>query len=505
MEHAMSEYVCFSVKFLDSRFHGRCDGGEPEWPPSPLRFFQALVAANSDQIGSKEDFMRAMKWLEKQPAPIIIAPRYELGAPYCLSVPNNVMDLVGKAWARGNYFASGDANPATHRTMKNVKPIRMVEGDTIHYLWQLNQTACDSGKIQTLIDAAKRIVALGWGIDLVIVNGRKINSASLNSYPGECWQPYTSNAVRSLRVPISNTFDALLRNYDLFLKRIKGSSFMPVNPLSQFEFVDYARSTDPEKRPFAVFELRHDDGSFCSYPQRKLVHIAGMIRHLAGELMSQSPPPGVDEDWVERYVVGHRKEGDLHHRQFSYLPLPSIGHQHADQLVRRVMISAPAGDDAWLEHLAKRVGGRRLKPEHRDAFGANGPPTLVLIQNDKLVESYTRAASKWASVTPVVLPGHDDRRQGKTRRLIEAALAQSGIEQPCEFEWSPFSLFRKSLSAHKYDKDKQPTGYIRPDHLMTYTAVHVKLRFTSDLNVPGPLSIGAGRHCGLGIFAGLER
>jgi hypothetical protein len=27
-----------------------------------------------------------------------------------------------------------------------------------------------------------------------------------------------------------------------------------------------------------------------------------------------------------------------------------------------------------------------------------------------------------------------------------------GIDQPCEFEWSAFSRFPKSLSAHKYDR-----------------------------------------------------
>jgi len=129
---------------------------------------------------------------------------------------------------------------------------------------------------------------------------------------------------------------------------------------------------------------------------------------------------------------------------------------------------------------------------------------MVRVQNDKMVRRYTKATGIWASVTPVVLPGHNDRKHDKTRRLIKAALSQSGIKQPCEVEWSPFSHFPKSFSAHKYDRDKQPIGYIRPDHLATLTAVHLKLRFGNALSVPGPLSIGAGRHCGLGILAGIE-
>ncbi len=101
-------------------------------------------------------------------------------------------------------------------------------------------------------------------------------------------------------------------------------------------------------------------------------------------------------------------------------------------------------------------------------------------------------------------PGHDDHKPEKTRKLIEKALQQSGIEQACEFEWSAFSYFPKALSAHKYDRQKRPTGYIRPSHLLNHTAVHLKLRFNNDVKVPGPLSIGSGRHCGLGLMAGID-
>jgi len=84
------------------------------------------------------------------------------------------------------------------------------------------------------------------------------------------------------------------------------------------------------------------------------------------------------------------------------------------------------------------------------------------------------------------------------------ALIQSGIEQPCTFEWSAFSQFPKSFSAHKYDKDKRPIGYVRPDHLRNQTAVHLKLKFADDVKVPGPLTLGAGRHCGFGLMVGID-
>jgi len=226
-----------------------------------------------------------------------------------------------------------------------------------------------------------------------------------------------------------------------------------------------------------------------------------------------SPPPGIEkheawkdaDDWVLRYVAGHRPEGETDHRQLSYLPLPSIGHEHADQNVRRVMIAAPHGDERWLEHVARRLAGQQLIPKRGDEFGDAGPPTLVRVRRDNVARCYTQPANRWASVTPVILPGHDDKKPAKRLKLIRKALHDAGIEQPCEFEWSAFSRFRKSYSAHKYDKrgsNKGKIGYFRPDHLLSQTAVHLTVRFQQ--RVPGPLTIGAGRHCGFGLMAVID-
>lgn len=495
----MVEYLRISATFLDQRFHGRGDRSEPEWPPSPLRLMQALVAANADQITPGSRLVGALRWLEAQDPPLIITPRAREGAPYRLSVPNNAMDRVGKAWSKGNYFGSNDANPATHRTMKAVRPVNMVDGDTVHYLWRIRDES--SASLNILTSAANGLVALGWGIDLVVGSGGRASSPDVNGLSGERWSPTSSTAPVALRTPRQGTLDDLERRHRAFIERLGPDGFAPVPPLTRFDMTGYRRPTDPLTRPCVVFELRHDDGSFCAYSQRKLVHIAGMTRHVARRAMLHSPPSGVDAQWVDRYVLGHQPDSHAPHRRFSYLPLPSIGHPHADQAVRRVMIAAPPGDGAWLEHLARRLAGERLVPEGENTFGEKGPPTLVRVYKDAVARQYTETANRWASVTPVILPGHDDRKPAKTRRLIEAALAQSGVELPCSFEWLPISRFRKSFSAHKYDQDKRPIGYIRPDHLQTQTATHLTITFDNAVEAPGPVAIGAGRHCGLGLLA----
>jgi CRISPR-associated protein Csb2 len=495
----MVDFLDISVTFIDPQFHGRGDGGEPEWPPSPLRLMQALVAANADQVGSGGELDAALRWLERQPPPTMVTPNHAKASPYCLSVPNNAMDLVAKAWAKGNYFGTRDSNPATHRTMKTIQPTRMLDSDTVHYLWPVETH--DSATVQTLAEAAAKLVALGWGIDLVVGRAERLSSNDLQSLSGHRWTASPSGST-PLRTPKAGTLDNLIRKHDDFLTRIGQDGFCPVPPLRDLDITRYRRDDEPLGSPYRTFELRNTDGTRFRYSHRRLIHLAGMVRHLAIRAMTQAPPAGVPDNWVEQYVAGHAAPGDEDHRQLSYLPLPSIGHPHADPGIRRVMIAAPTGDDRWLDYIARQLTGRALEPESQGPKFPGDPPILQPVKSDPVIRQYIQPSAVWHSFTPVILPGHDDHKPRKTRSLIERALLQSGIDQPCQFEWSAFSKFPKSYSAHKYGKDKRPQGYYRPDHLMTQTAVHLTLRFENNLRVPGPIAVGAGRHCGFGLMVG---
>jgi CRISPR-associated protein Csb2 len=341
-----------------------------------------------------------------------------------------------------------------------------------------------------------------WETDLTGAQDLKVWAGTMESFgilgeqvatlDGHRWQ-LTPVGGTPLRVPTEGTLDVLMRKHEAFLNRLSSDGFRPVSPLKMFRVRGYRRDDEPLQRPYRVFELRRTDGSRrFRYPHSKLVHIAGMVRHLAFKAMNASPPSGLGNEWVENYVAGHATEASPEHRQLSYLPLPSVGHPHTDPGVWRIMIVAPVGDDAWLDHVARHLAGQMLEPLRGDEFAGREPPLLVPVRNK--IARFTTPANTWASVTPVILPGHDDRKPEKGSKLIKKALAQSGIEQPCEFESSPFSRFPKALSAHKHDRDKRPSAYIRPDYLLTQTAVHLTLRFKDGLKIPGPLAIGAGKH-----------
>lgn len=494
-------YLQITVRFLDERYHGLlARSGPPEWPPSPFRMFSALVAGAAQRNELENGAGDALCWLQglcRERPPMIIAPRSRTGNAIVRYGPDN-----------DDKFHS---NPEACRSAKPTMPtLMLLEPDAepeVHYLWDVAEIV--NAPIGYLRKAARHLTRLGWGIDMAFADARFVHRSEIQSLKGIRWHPKPGlwREVGMLRVPTvdkdvgDDTLSDLKHCHGAALSRLEhGEARKHANKPRVFDRVFYSSLERPIGRPYAVFELRQDNGSFCRYLQRKLVHIAGMVRHLAKELMLKSPPSDVGENWVERYVVGHRDRNTEEHRQFSYLPLPSIGDEYADQSVRRVMIAAPVGDDAWLEHLADRLAGRQLRPENGNEFGEQQPPTLVRVYRDKVAQRYTGAANQWASVTPVILPGHDDRKRAKTRKLIEAALVQSGIEQPCGYEWSAFSGFRNSLSAHKYDRNKGANFYL-PPYLQSRSVIHLTLTFKDELKVPGPLVIGAGRHCGFGLMA----
>ncbi len=492
--------LLLSVRLLDDRFHGLAANGErPNWPPSCFRLFQAIVAGNAQGEFVPSNVVEALKWLEALPPPVIIVPASKAGRFTLTYVLNNTDNRS--------------------RTQKFLRPTLLNGDRLIEFAWQYDTSEnWAQMHARALIDAVRHIRAFGWGIDLAVGHGviqehlPKPCESRFQFFPRE--SPDASGI--EIRVPIKGSMDSLTECFKQYLGRFESSDSTLLEsggPL--YQPWPYIAGTS---RSYVVFRLVDEDDDTVAYPHGRLIHIAGMVRHLAIELMKQNPPRELHgrsaEQWIEQYVAGHKaldsESALLHHNQFSYVPLPSLGHAKTDPAIRRVMIVAPLGDEAWLEHLKTLLDGQSLSPLRNTPI----PPgtQLQLIppnRKDGVRNSYTRASRKWASFTPVILPGHDDRKPEKTRKLILKALAQSGIDQPCEFEWSAFSDFPKSYSAHKYVRDdnaeggKRRIGYIRPDHLLDQTAVHLRLTF--DHEVPGPLTIGAGRHCGFGLMAAVDR
>src|SRR5690606_3292574 len=108
----MGRSLCITVRFLQPFSHGRGEVGEPEWPPSPLRMFQALVQSSAARWNERRrlDYaVPALTWLAAQGAPSIVAAEGVVSErPYRLYVPDNVADKVAKSWSGGREESIAD-------------------------------------------------------------------------------------------------------------------------------------------------------------------------------------------------------------------------------------------------------------------------------------------------------------------------------------------------------------------------------------------------------------
>lgn len=472
----MQHYLVISIRFLDGRYHGRTDDGRAsEWPPSPMRLFQAMVAGAKARWSDAR--VAAFEWLERRNPPLAIAPDAEEGRSILTYVPNN-------------------NDPGTNiRTAKSIRPRLLKTDRLVEYVWPLEADGDDLIHAETLASCARHVRALGWGIDLAIGNGQITDQLPVPNPARRTYRP-VPNDVRAgsldLRVPAPGSIASLERVYAGSLSRFATPGTLTIEAdRSVFATVSYSASSH---RPFCAFRFVRDEDDPAAYRPAHIKQIAGQLRHLAAAAAMQS---GIDRAVIDGMIHGHPTEGP----RLSILPLPSVGHRHVDGLIRRVAFVEPFGSDGALcEALSKALQGKTLAFE-----GACGcaPAELDRIgRGDPVVRHYRNESRAWASTTPVLLPGHNERRQQRrdhvksierAQALVCKSLQQAGIDTPAEVTIDQVPFWPGTLHARQYDpRDKLA-------HLPRY---HVLIKF--DRPISGPLSIGAGRHVGFGILAGCD-
>ncbi len=477
----MNRYLCISITFLDPFFHGRLSADEPEWPPSPYRLYQALLAGAKTGCHKREwgDAKRqAFRWLQDQKPPLILAPSIRRSLGYTLFVPNNDSDKI--------------LNRQDRLTTKVVRPSRLMDEAPLSYLWKIqdHEWAQSRQNVEILCEEARHILAFGWGIDMVVGNGRVLDHREVAELPGVRWTPragHPSSNTSVRRVPKHGTLDDLETCYESFVESIKGKVYRAPQEARVFDRVIYIQDSQLPPRPYVAFELRDERHKWVQRRQVASMEVAAMLRHQAcqaAKLDSHNFPGG-----SELYVAGHAGNREETPERFSYIPLPTIGHPHADGLIRRVLIAEPHGSNGshaqWAE---SRLRNRELNDD------AGAPRGILVAQrrHDDVLDAYVRAAQSWFSVTPVILPGYDDGKHTKAEKLVMKAIVQAGISFECVEEIS----IRK---APHWPGSQHPKQYLRPSYLNHLPGWHVLIRFREA--VYGPIVIGAGRHCGLGVFA----
>jgi CRISPR-associated protein Csb2 len=514
----MAAYLRISFWMLDERFHGRGSGSALEWPPSPFRAWQALVASAEalERSGQHAGEVEAVRALEDAPPPLIVAPRSAEGRRVPTYVPNNDGDLVGRS--------RGSTSFADLRTAK-VVATRHLDDARITYLWPA-AVADSPERLESLRRAARSVSYLGWGMDLAVADADLCDQNELAALTGERWvpRPFGPNA---LRVPATGSLDDLEHRHREFSARMDGALLSPPAPPSVYRRYSYQREVVGVASSGPTFCLRDPNGlrMVAFDAARAGLRVAGMVR---GATYRAALAQGWAPQEADRAILGHGSNdvANAPTPHLAFVPLPSIefrgeGANPVVGPVRRVML-LPSSDEASLaaDWAASGLAGVELVDESTGEIRAMLDPATP---DDAVVRRYTDEATDWATVTPIVLPGYDDPRGQRSRLrnetdperrrailarltgridgLIRKSIVQAGFGESlaarADVAWQDEPFWRGGTLACRYG---------RPSHAKAFPVLHVRIRWRDEhgmpLKVAGPICLGRGRFYGTGLFAG---
>ncbi len=481
----MSQSLVITVRFHDGRYHGEDDGfnGTEGWPPSPARLFQALVAgAAQGRLIDPED-QRALRWLERLPAPQIAAPPARRGAAVPHFVPNNDLDAKG-----------GDpGRVAEIRIGKSWRPCFFNVSHPVVYVWYLESQLPDEAK--RICAMANRLYQLGRGIDMAAATGTVASAerahALLAAHPGTTRTPAGAGNVP---VAIPGTFASLMerrqRRRERLTRSYDGKLLFTQPPKAVFRHIGYDA---PAKR--LHFEVRKQ-GAFAPYPLRSAATFTVGLRDAVAERLQHGLQGRVAE--IERLVVGRGAGPRDIGQRIRITPVPSIGMEHTDRSIRRVMVEVPPECP---------LSSRDIGWAFADAQPClNHAGRLLSTTDATMAERYLRPARTFRSVTALALTRarrHNPKRgvagKGAPQRNDEEALARAALVQalrhlgvsdvPAYIHVQREPLHRRGAPAESFAAGTR----FSPRAMW-----HAEIRFR--LPIAGPLVVGDGRFCGLGLF-----
>ena len=226
------------------RYHGA------EWPPAPLRVFQALVAAAGRQPpGERERSFEALRGLEVAGPPVIFAPPAMPVGEVFSAVPNNDGDVIWTHYARGGIRKAREAT-GEGLTIRR-RHGRLVDGK-VSYRWNVAAAAKDVSVLRRLADGVTHV---GLGIDLANVRvsaACEVGGARAKYVPDP-------TAATLLQVPYPGVLDVLESRYRRERGRIGAhdSGKVAVAAASRVEHqtVGYASGECVRRNRAALFRL----------------------------------------------------------------------------------------------------------------------------------------------------------------------------------------------------------------------------------------------------------
>jgi CRISPR-associated protein Csb2 len=438
--------LALEIEFLTGRYratHFR-ERDATEWPPHPSRVFSALVAAHYEAALGRET-REALLWLEQQPAPEIAAS-----------------DAVEREVALHYVPVNDNSLPQEFRNRQpRAFPTVWPSSPVVHLLWP---QAKPSAPIRAALDELAAFTTyIGHSSSLVRLSFR--DEAEVNP----TFRP-DSRGELNLRVPKAGR----LSHLDQRWKRGQ--------PVDAGTFERYGAINPKVELPTAtsafdeMLIVRCAEGS--AVPLSATIHLTSILRDAMLEKGGADAPA---------IFHGH---GDAPHA--AYVPLPFIGHKHADGHVLGLAAVLP----------------RELsRPDRRAFVAAFGELVQLTLGNYGVwkveavaqpsgtqtlnPDTWMRAEKTWATVTPIVFDHFPRDREGRrAAEIIADSCVRAGLPVPAHVDLSNHSKFIGVPPVREFRIRRRESDPPRP-------ATHAVLHF--DRPVHGPVLIGAGRFFGLGL------
>lgn len=497
----MACVLLISVRLHDGRFHGIGDN-----PPSPARLFQALVAASGIGGPLSDKQKRSLRWLEGLDPPLIASPLMKAGQQYTNYMPNNDLDAKG-----GDRRRIGKI-----RTNKHFRPRLFDSKVPFLYAWNFKSNELARHHAATIYSLAERLYQFGRGWDMAWAWGEELTEAEfeerLLDFPGAVYRASGKGAGKNLRCPTHGTLESLLSRYSAsrFQTEKSGRRITQLfshQPKPRFRPVPYDSPADR-----CLYELREQNtaAKFAPWPLDRAAMLVEVLRDAAKRRLQESLPAEKIRV-IERVLVGRKANGDdavPTSLRIRIVPLPSIGHRHADHDIRRVLVEVPSRCPLSAVDVDWAFAGLEL--DH-PVYGTSIDVTPTEARNKLKHYGVDGRHRIWRSVTPVALPRPAARRRiGPSR---DTKQAKGAAERRVEQERASAAVFHalrhvqirsRPEGIHVQREPFESNGqlveaFAEGTRFSKERLWHVKIKFGEP--VQGPLVMGDGRFLGLGIMA----
>ncbi len=477
--------VCFAA-------HAPSDA-TPDWPPQPDRIFSALIASWGAR-GERQEERAALEWLEMQPAPGIAAVMHTERATATTFVPPNDASVTDIRILPDRRRRQPRQFPAA--------TLHAEPGDPhLRLSWEADPPP---DRLAALRALAQDTSYIGHSSSLVRCSFSEAAPEPVaNLVPATTLAAPYGGRLRELAVLYARhvaTADANARPHPALLPAAKPVAARPM--------------------PHSVFGerwivLRFVDGEHAD-PRPDLRAAAVVCRRMRAALMSAWPDP--IPEWLSGHAADRTPPRDPH---LAVIPLGDVGFAHSEAARQsghgRALVLPRAIEAMWTTaDTPKAYANRQMLQSALSSEQTGGLLELRLGQLGKCYfctvaapesselrslrpSRYLQASELWSTVTPVALDRHpkSDQPREEIAAIIRESCTHIGLPAPEVVHVHKHAAIAGTPSAWPPGGAPQWTGWARPGSLADRPLTHATLRFAD--RVAGPLILGAGRFCGLGL------